>query len=127
MHRNAFIAAPKLLDESLAFSQQPGLFVAGQLAGIEGYAGNIASGLIAGINAAHYIKGQKPVILPITTMTGALLHYITHADLKDFQPMKAIFGLLPKPGDDLRRSKRERYDFYVDRALTALDNYLELM
>ena len=126
MHRNAFIAAPRLLDESLAFNQQPGLFVAGQLAGIEGYAGNIASGLIAGINAAHYIKGQKPVILPVTTMTGALLHYITHANLKDFQPMKAIFGLLPKPGDELRRSKSERYDFYVDRALTDLENFIQL-
>ena len=127
MHRNAFIAAPRLLDESLAFNQQPGLFVAGQLAGIEGYAGNIASGLIAGINAAHYIMGQKPVILPVTTMTGALLHYITHANLKDFQPMKAIFGLLPKPGDELRRSKSERYDFYVDRALTDLENFIQLM
>ena len=126
MHRNAFIAAPRLLDESLAFNQQPGLFVAGQLAGIEGYAGNIASGLIAGINATHYIKGQKPVILPVTTMTGALLHYITHADLKDFQPMKAIFGLLPKPGDELRRSKSERYDFYVERALTDLENFIQL-
>jgi methylenetetrahydrofolate--tRNA-(uracil-5-)-methyltransferase len=126
MHRNAFIAAPKLVDESLAFTQQPGLFVAGQLAGFEGYAGNIASGLIAGINAAHYIKSQKPATLPATTMTGALLHYITHADVKDFQPMKAIFGLLPKPSDELRRSKSERYDFYVDRALTDLENFLQL-
>jgi methylenetetrahydrofolate--tRNA-(uracil-5-)-methyltransferase len=126
MHRNAFIAAPKLLDASLAFTQQPGLFVAGQLAGIEGYAGNIASGLIAGINAAHFIKGQKPLILPVTTMTGALLHYVTHSDLQDFQPMKAIFGLLPKPVDDLRRSKSERYKFYVDRALTDLEFFTEL-
>jgi methylenetetrahydrofolate--tRNA-(uracil-5-)-methyltransferase len=127
MHRNAFIAAPRLLDESLAFNQQPGLFVAGQLAGIEGYAGNIASGLIAGINAAHYIKGQKPLILPVTTMTGALLHYITHSNLKDFQPMKAMFGLLPKPGDEVRRSKRERFDFYVERALSDLENFIQLM
>jgi methylenetetrahydrofolate--tRNA-(uracil-5-)-methyltransferase len=59
-------------------------------------------------------------------MTGALLHYITHADLKDFQPMKAIFGLLPKPGDELRRSKSERYDFYVERALTDLENFIQL-
>jgi methylenetetrahydrofolate--tRNA-(uracil-5-)-methyltransferase len=124
MHRNAFIAAPKLLDESLAFIQQPGLFVAGQLAGIEGYAGNIASGLVAGINAAHYLMGAQPIKLPLTTMTGALINYITHADLKDFQPMKAIFGLLPKPGDDERRSKRERHDYYVERALLDLEAYL---
>jgi methylenetetrahydrofolate--tRNA-(uracil-5-)-methyltransferase len=125
MHRNAFLAAPKLLDESLAFHQQPGLFVAGQLAGIEGYAGNIASGLVAGVNAARYIKGLPPLILPVTTMTGALIHYVTHASLKDFQPMKAMFGLLPKPDDDQRRSKRERYAFYTDRALTDLGKYLQ--
>lgn len=125
MHRNTFITAPKLLDVSLAFIKQPGLFVAGQLAGIEGYAGNIASGLIAGINAAHYIKGLPPLILPLTTMTGALMHYITHADPEDFQPMKAIFGLLPKPGDDKRRPKKERYGFYAERALVDLEEYLQ--
>lgn len=127
MHRNSFIAAPKLLDVSLAFIKHPGLFVAGQLAGIEGYAGNIASGLIAGINAAHYIKGLPPLILPVTTMTGALMHYITHADPEDFQPMKAIFGLLPKPGDDKRRSKKERYSFYAERALVELEEYLQMV
>lgn len=125
MHRNAFLAAPKLLDESLAFHQQPGLFVAGQLAGIEGYAGNIASGLVAGVNAARYIKGLPPLILPPTTMIGALIHYVTHASLKDFQPTKAMFGLLPKPDDDQRRSKRERYAFYTDRALMDLEKYLQ--
>lgn len=124
MHRNTFIAAPKLLDEGLAFIQQPGLFVAGQLAGIEGYAGNIASGLVAGINAARHIRGYPPLKLPLSTMTGALMHYITHADLKDFQPMKAVFGLLPKPSDEKRRSKKERFDFYVNRALIDLENYL---
>ena len=125
MHRNSFIAAPKLLDETLAFHSQPGLFVAGQLAGFEGYAGNIASGLIAGINAAHFIKGFPPMVLPASTMTGALIHYITHADLKDFQPMKAIFGLLPKPSDDKRRKKQERFDYYAARAMKDLEHYLQ--
>jgi methylenetetrahydrofolate--tRNA-(uracil-5-)-methyltransferase len=123
MHRNAFLAAPKLLDKSLAFHQQPGLFVAGQLAGIEGYAGNIASGLVAGINAAQYIKGVPAIQLPQTTMTGALIHYVTHANLRDFQPMKAMFGLLPKPEDNQRRSKRERYQYYTERALNDLQDY----
>jgi methylenetetrahydrofolate--tRNA-(uracil-5-)-methyltransferase len=125
MHRNAFLASPKLLDFSLAFINQPGLFVAGQLAGIEGYAGNIASGLVAGINAARYISGLPAVKLPVTTMIGALIHYITHADLKDFQPIKAMFGLLPKPGDEIRRSKRDRFEFYVDRACADLDAFIK--
>lgn len=125
MHRNAFLAAPILLNENLAFHQQPGLYVAGQLAGIEGYAGNIASGLIAGINAAHHIKGLPQILLPQTTMTGALIHYITHATPQDFQPMKAIFGLLPKPDDMQRRSKKERYEYYKERALRDLEIYLK--
>lgn len=124
MHRNLFLASPILLGLNLAFKKQPGLFLAGQLAGIEGYAGNIASGLVAGVNAARYIQGQPPMILPITTMTGALMHYISHAPIEDFQPMKAIFGLLPKPTDSIRRSKRERFEIYYQRALSDLEDYL---
>lgn len=126
MHRNSYLASPVLLESNLAFKQQPGLFLAGQLAGIEGYAGNIASGLVAGINAARTIKGQPPLILPVTTMTGALMHYITHADIKGFQPMKAIFGLMPKPTDLIRRSKKERFAVYYQRALSDLEGYLQL-
>ncbi len=124
MHRNAFLASPTLLDVSLAFMKRPGLFVAGQLSGIEGYAGNIASGWIAGVNAARYLIGLTPVVLPITTMTGALMHYVTHADMKLFQPMKAIFGLMPKAEDGKRRSKTVRYDYYVQRAFSDLDQFL---
>ena len=124
MHRNAFIASPILLDERLAFNQRPDLFVAGQLAGIEGYAGNIASGLVAGVNAARYLQGRPPMVLPETTMIGALMKYITRAELKTFQPTKAMFGLLPKPEDGQRRSKRVRYQFYVDKARADLDDFM---
>ncbi len=126
MHRNSFIASPILLTESLEFKQQPGLFAAGQLSGIEGYAGNIASGLIAGINAVNFIFGEPPFVLPPTTMVGAMINYITHASIDDFQPMKAMFGLLPKPEDDIRRSKRDRYLFYASRALNELHDYLKI-
>lgn len=125
MHRNLFIASPILLDRSLAFKKQPGLFTAGQLSGIEGYAGNIASGLVAGINASRLIMGQPPLILPKTTMTGALINYLIQAKIEEFQPMKAMFGLLPKPDDDVRRSKRDRYLFYSERALSDLTSYLD--
>lgn len=125
MHRNTFITAPIVLKPNFEFSQKAGLFAAGQLAGVEGYAGNIASGLLTGLNAVQCLKGEAPVSLPLTTMTGALTHYITHADLKDFQPTKAMFGLLPKPEDGKRRPKRERYEYYGERALRDLDTYLE--
>ena len=127
MHRNAFIAAPVLLDERMAFKIRPDLFIAGQLAGIEGYAGNIASGLVAGINVARHLQGLQPMVLPETTMIGALMKYITHAEIKTFQPMKAMFGLLPKPGDGQRRSKRVRYQYYVARALDDLKDYLQML
>lgn len=124
MHRNTFINSPALLDENMSFKNRSDLFIAGQLSGIEGYAGNIASGLVAGINAARFLKELPPFVLPITTMTGALMHYITHADAKDFQPMKAMFGLLPPPEDKKRRTKRDRYDYYAQRSLSDLEEYL---
>lgn len=126
MHRNTFLAAPLLLNDQYEFRSQQGLFAAGQLAGVEGYAGNIASGLLTGINAARSIKGEAPLVLPPTTMTGSLLYYVVHADLKDFQPTKAMYGLLPKPNDGILRSKRERYVFYSERALEDLKAYLQV-
>ena len=125
MHRNTFIAAPLLLNDQYEFKNEPGLFAAGQLAGVEGYAGNIASGLVTGVNAARWIKGEAPLELPLTTMTGALLRYVAHADLKDYQPTKAMYGLLPKPSDGVLRSKRDRYVYYSDRALADLQAFLQ--
>ena len=125
MHRNSYISSPALLDKSLAFKKQAGLFAAGQLSGIEGYAGNIASGLVAGINASRFIIGLPPLVFPKITMTGALINYLTQTNMEEFQPMKAMFGLLPKPEDNIRRSKRDRYLFYSERALADLAAYLD--
>ena len=119
MHRNTFIASPKLLRPTLQFTNREHLLFAGQITGVEGYMGNIATGLLAGINAAHIYKGEQPLALPQTTMLGALCHYVTHADLKDFQPMKANFGILP-PLEDSPRNKRERYRAFCERALSGL-------
>jgi methylenetetrahydrofolate--tRNA-(uracil-5-)-methyltransferase len=125
MHRNTFIASPKLLRPTLQHKTRDDLFFAGQITGVEGYMGNIATGLLAGINSARYLKGQPLHTLPTTTMLGALCQYITHADMADFQPMKANFGILPpleicgkKPG------KRERGKAYADRAIIDLESYL---
>jgi methylenetetrahydrofolate--tRNA-(uracil-5-)-methyltransferase len=118
MHRNTFIASPKLLLPTLQSNQRENLFFAGQITGVEGYMGNIATGLLAGVNAARLHDNQKPVTLPQTTMLGALCHYVTHADLKDFQPMKANFGILPPLG--VKINKRERGKAYAQRALDDL-------
>jgi methylenetetrahydrofolate--tRNA-(uracil-5-)-methyltransferase len=120
MHRNTFIASPKLLRRTLQHITRDDLFFAGQITGVEGYMGNIATGLLAGVNAARVLNGEEAIILPQTTMLGALCHYVTHADLKDFQPMKANFGILPPLEFGSKTGKRERGQAYAERALGDL-------
>src|SRR5687768_10182084 len=126
MHRNTFIASPKLLRPTLQHVQRDDLFFAGQITGVEGYMGNIATGLLAGINAARLHHHEEPIVLPQTTMLGALCHYVTHADLKDFQPMKANFGILPPLENTARTGKRERGKLHAERALADLSFTLSL-
>jgi methylenetetrahydrofolate--tRNA-(uracil-5-)-methyltransferase len=121
MHRNTFIASPKLLRPTLQSNQRDDLLFAGQITGVEGYMGNIATGLLAGINSARLYRGEEPITLPPTTMLGALCHYVTHADMKDFQPMKANFGILPSL--ETKVNKRERGKAYAERALNDLLEY----
>ncbi len=123
IHRNTFINSPALLGSSLQFHGRSDLFFAGQITGVEGYAGNIATGLIAGLNATRLHFGKTPLVFPPTTMIGALCHYIVHAEPADFQPMKANFGILPPlPGERLGR--RQRAQAFAQRALQDLDEFL---
>jgi len=122
MHRNTFIASPKLLRPTLQHRHRPDLLFAGQITGVEGYMGNIATGLLAGINAARLHQQQEPITLPQTTMLGALCHYVTHADLKDFQPMKANFGIFSPLGSKV--PKRERGRAYAARSLADLESMI---
>jgi methylenetetrahydrofolate--tRNA-(uracil-5-)-methyltransferase len=124
MHRNTFIASPLLLLPTLQFSQRADLFYAGQITGVEGYMGNIATGLLAGMNVSRLLQGASPLVPPQETMIGALLHYITHASLRDFQPMKAMFGLLP-PLADAIKSKRDRAREYSKRGILALEAWAQ--
>lgn len=121
MHRNTFINAPMCLEASLRFRNDPRLFFAGQLTGVEGYAGNIGTGLLAGRNATRAARGETPAAWPPETMLGALCRYISRSEPEHFQPMKANFGILPPLDDGARRSKRERAQAMAERALKALD------
>lgn len=123
MHRNTYVFAPQALKPSLQSIRRPDLFLAGQLIGVEGYAGNIASGWLAGINAARYLKGKSLLELPRETMFGSLIYYITHANEKDFQPMKANFGLLPLGEGERLRNKKERHQYFAQRALNILEQW----
>jgi methylenetetrahydrofolate--tRNA-(uracil-5-)-methyltransferase len=121
MHRNTFINAPTLLQPTMQLRARADLFFAGQITGVEGYIGNAGSGFIAGVNAARLLHQQAPLTLPPETMLGALCHYVCHAEPKDFQPMKANFGIMPPLAKEVRQ-KRARYDAYVTRALAALES-----
>jgi methylenetetrahydrofolate--tRNA-(uracil-5-)-methyltransferase len=121
MHRNTYINAPQLLQPTLQYRNRADLFFAGQITGVEGYMGNAATGLLAGINAARLLQGRHPVIMPANTMLGALCQYVTHAAAKDFQPMKANFGLFAPPAQKMAKS--DRYRWYSERALTAMRRF----
>jgi methylenetetrahydrofolate--tRNA-(uracil-5-)-methyltransferase len=124
MHRNTFIASPLLLHPTLQAKDRSQLFFAGQITGVEGYIGNIATGLLAGLNVVRQIAGQDLLILPETTMLGALCRYITQADMKDFQPMKANFGIVP-PLEQPVKGKRQRAAAYAQRSIDDLQAFIQ--
>ena len=120
MHRNTFLDSPRLLGASYAVKTRADLFFAGQITGVEGYMESAGSGLLAGLNAFRLLCGQLPLILPATTMLGALAAYISDPTVINFQPMGANFGLLPTL-DSPPRDKQERYKQLAERALAALN------
>ncbi len=120
MHRNTFLKSPALLEPTLQFRARCDLFFAGQITGTEGYVGSAMSGLVAGLNAAQLARGEAPLVLPRTTMSGALCYYVARSDPERFQPMKANFGLLPDLAGQPRH-KRQRHEALARRALEDLD------
>ena len=124
IHRNTYIQAPLLLDENLRLKKAPWLMFAGQLSGVEGYTESIATGLLAGIYAAALARGEEPAHAPRACALGSLVHYITHADPKNFQPTNITFDLLEPLEEELRkkvRDKKERHRMVCARALAAFD------
>ena len=122
MHRNTFINSPELLTRGLQFKRRPSLLAAGQLVGTEGYTAAIAGGWLAGTNAARVALGREPLKLPVTTMLGALIEFISTAEPKHFQPMPPNFGIIP-PLEKRVKNKRERYGVYRDRAFADLQSW----
>ncbi|MGD0733043.1 MAG: methylenetetrahydrofolate--tRNA-(uracil(54)-C(5))-methyltransferase (FADH(2)-oxidizing) TrmFO [Terracidiphilus sp.] len=124
IHRNTYIQAPVLLDETLRLKKEPRLLFAGQLCGVEGYTESIATGLLAGIYAASLVRGEEPTPAPRASALGSLVHYITHADPNQFQPANITFDLLEPLEEELRkkvRDKKERRRLVCERSLAAFD------
>ena len=126
VHRNTYLNAPRRLLPSLEVRSRPGLYVAGQMAGVEGYVESAALGFLAGVNASFAARGEEAVLPDESTAHGALLRYLVGADPRNFQPMNVNYGLFP-PLDDLprRTPKREKHARLAKRALEALAPFAE--
>ncbi len=124
MHRNTFLDAPRHLLADYSLKTRSDLFFAGQITGVEGYMESAQSGILAGANLVRRLRGQETLVLPQTTIMGALAHYISDESVKDFQPMGANFGVLP-PIEPHIRDKKARYEALSQRSLQDLATYLE--
>jgi methylenetetrahydrofolate--tRNA-(uracil-5-)-methyltransferase len=130
IHRNTYICAPVLLDESLRLKSTPALLFAGQICGVEGYTESIAAGLLAGLYAAAMAKGKDPQPVPRGTALGSLMYYITHANAKNFQPANITFDLLEPLEEETRkkiRDKKERHRIQCERALAVFDAWKQVL
>lgn len=94
VHRNTFLNSPACINPTLEFRSHPGLFIAGQVSGTEGYVESTAGGMAAGLNALRVARGEVPIEFPRSTAHGSLFHYISDNERKNFQPMNISFGLI---------------------------------
>ncbi len=122
IHRNTYINAPALLHPTLQMKAHPNMLFAGQICGVEGYVESIATGLMAGMNAAALATGGEPAPPPRATAFGSLVHYITQAESKNFQPANITFDLLPALGARVR-DRKERHRRQCELALREFDGW----
>ncbi len=126
MHRNTFLDSPRLLQADFSLRQDPRLFFAGQITGVEGYMESAASGIMAGKNAVRRLRGQPPLVLPRETMIGALSRYAAEGGEGGeggFQPMGANVGIVPPLGMRIK-DKRDRYAAFAARGLETLAEFM---
>lgn len=121
MHRNTYIDSPHLLNATMETRTREGLFFAGQMTGVEGYVESAASGIVAAYSAAARFWGKEPQSFPKETEIGALCHYVSHFNGKNFQPMNANFGLVPPL--ETRVPKKEKNKKLAERALKQLQQF----
>jgi methylenetetrahydrofolate--tRNA-(uracil-5-)-methyltransferase len=124
IHRNTYINSPTLLTSTLQMKKYPAILFAGQICGVEGYVESIATGMLAGIFAAQLTIGEVPVAPPRASALGSLLHYITHADPKKFQPANITFDLL-LPLEKKVRDRQQRHKMQCELALAELNDWLK--
>ncbi len=116
IHRNTYINAPTLLHDTLQMKEHPQVFFVGQICGVEGYVESIATGMLAGIYASALATGFEPLMVPRETALGSLVHYVTHADPRKFQPANITFDLLPSLPKKVR-DRKLRHQLQCELAL----------
>lgn len=127
IHRNTYIRAPRVLAATMQMRERPQVYFAGQISGVEGYVESVATGWLAGLNAARQLAGKPLVTAPPKSAIGALARYVSAAETDNYQPVNITFALLePLPEADRKRvrRKRERHQLQVERALTEWNNWL---
>lgn len=124
MHRNTYVNAPRLLDLTCGLREHPGLFLAGQMTGVEGYLESAAIGILTGLNAHRRLEGLPPAIPPAETVLGSLCRYLVESDPKHFAPMNSNWGIVPELAGPILRDKREKARRKGERALTSFDQFL---
>lgn len=127
IHRNTYICAPRFLAPTLRMREHPSIFFAGQITGVEGYVESVASGWLAGLNAARLANGLELKEAPRRSATGALARYVSSADPKTYQPANITFALLEPLSDEEKqrvRRKQERRQLQVELALKEWDKWL---
>lgn len=127
MHRNTFINSPQVLNPTLQTRNRENLFFAGQITGTEGYTESIASGLLAGLNMAKYIKGEELLTLPTETMLGALMNYITNPEQTKFQPINSNWAIVKEIdlSKQIRKNKKEKNTILSNRSIETLTEFLK--
>lgn len=123
MHRNTFINSPALLQPTLQLKSEPRIFFAGQITGVEGYVESAGSGCIAGINAARCAAGEAVINPPAESALGALVHHVTNAGVKHFQPMNVNYGLFPTISGKIK--KKDKRGMLAELALAEIDRWKE--
>ena len=122
IHRNTYINAPALLNPTLQMKAYPHVLFAGQICGVEGYVESIATGLMAGMNAAALATGGELTPPTRATAFGSLIHYVTQAESKNFQPANITFDLLPALETRVR-DRKERHRRQCELALREFDEW----
>jgi methylenetetrahydrofolate--tRNA-(uracil-5-)-methyltransferase len=128
IHRNTYICSPRVLLPTMQMRDHPNVFFAGQITGVEGYVESVAMGWLAGINAARLTTSLNTIEAPYQSAIGALAHYVSNTETKNFQPVNITFALLQPLSEEDRkrvRRKRDRHELQVKLALERWNAWLE--